>query len=179
MNKPKLRIEHLPISTVRIECDGPDGNSVGTGFLWTVNHGDAPLAGCIITNRHVVEGSTRGRFALHRLGADGKRARGEVEWYEGDDFGNQWIPHPDGVTDLCALDITSFVEEGRKGGPRLRLPPLDLICASAADWASLAPIEDVLMFGYPAGRWDPTNKLPIARRGITATDPTVDYGATA
>jgi hypothetical protein len=31
------------------------------------------------------------------------------------------------------------------------------------------------MVGYPNGLWDETNNLPIARAGITATHPAIDY----
>ena len=37
-------------------------------------------------------------------------------------------------------------------------------------------IEDVLFVGYPNGMFDKANNLPVARRGITATPATVDYG---
>lgn len=31
------------------------------------------------------------------------------------------------------------------------------------------------MVGYPNGMWDAKNNLPIFRRGITATDPKIDF----
>jgi hypothetical protein len=43
------------------------------------------------------------------------------------------------------------------------------IIASAEALASLDPIEDITMIGYPNGIWDEVNNLPIVRRGITAT----------
>ena len=39
----------------------------------------------------------------------------------------------------------------------------------------LDAMEDVIMVGYPVGLWDSVNNRPIFRRGITATDPKVDF----
>lgn len=41
--------------------------------------------------------------------------------------------------------------------------------------STLDSIEDIIMVGYPCGIWDKVNNRPIIRKGITATDPKVDY----
>lgn len=41
--------------------------------------------------------------------------------------------------------------------------------------ADLGGIEDITMIGYPNGIWDQQNNMPIVRRGITATNPKLDY----
>lgn len=41
--------------------------------------------------------------------------------------------------------------------------------------STLDSIEDIIMVGYPNGIWDDVNNRPIIRKGITATDPKVDY----
>ena len=46
---------------------------------------------------------------------------------------------------------------------------------SSTDLEGLAAIEDVIMIGYPIGLLDSHNNLPVARKGITATDPVKDY----
>ena len=40
---------------------------------------------------------------------------------------------------------------------------------------NLFAIEDVYMIGYPNGLWDEAHNLPIARKGMTATNPVIDY----
>ncbi len=39
--------------------------------------------------------------------------------------------------------------------------------------------QEVKFIGYPIGIWDEKNNLPVARRGMTATDPAVDYNGRA
>ena len=41
--------------------------------------------------------------------------------------------------------------------------------------STLDSIEDIIMVGYSCGIWDKVNNRPIIRKGITATDPKVDY----
>ena len=44
------------------------------------------------------------------------------------------------------------------------------------EWAeNLDAIEDIIMVGYPNGIFDTTNNRPIVRKGITASDPKIDY----
>jgi hypothetical protein len=49
------------------------------------------------------------------------------------------------------------------------------IMPSEAEWNLLNPLEDIVMIGYTNGLWDEVNNTPIARRGITATHPKLNY----
>jgi hypothetical protein len=40
---------------------------------------------------------------------------------------------------------------------------------------TLDVVEDIMMIGYPNGLWDAVNNMPIIRKGITATDPKLNY----
>jgi hypothetical protein len=55
------------------------------------------------------------------------------------------------------------------GAQRGRLIPTPAELAEVPAW------EDVVVVGYPNGVWDSVNNRPILRKGITATDPNVDY----
>jgi len=46
---------------------------------------------------------------------------------------------------------------------------------SKDDLADVGPLQDIVLIGYPIGVWDSKNNLPIARQGVLATDPSVDY----
>jgi len=50
------------------------------------------------------------------------------------------------------------------------------IIPSQDELDNLTAIEEIVMVGYPNAIWDDANNRPIVRRGITATDPALNYG---
>jgi hypothetical protein len=60
--------ERLTRTTVRIECTLPGGrSSVETGFFFEFPHEGNQVVPVIVTNRHVVGGSMRGRIAISHV----------------------------------------------------------------------------------------------------------------
>ncbi len=39
----------------------------------------------------------------------------------------------------------------------------------------MGTLQDIIFLGYPIGLWDSKNNLPITRKGVTATNPQIDY----
>ncbi len=168
--------EQLAFCTARIECELTDHNtSVGTGFFFDFNISDISVP-VIVTNRHVVRGSIRGRFQLTHSNSDGDASIGKFSDIVLDDFDQRWIPHPDAGVDLCVMPLAPLFRKARETGLDYfyRLTDESLIPEPSV-WNDLTAIEDVLMVGYPAGLWDSVNNMPVFRRGITATHPRLDY----
>ena len=103
--------EHLAYSTVRIEVTLADGTiGTGTGFFYSLSKQNGGLQiPVIVTNKHVVVGAVKGRFKLTLEAVDGTPDRLRHHTFEIGAFKKGWIPHPDGITDLCIFPI----------GPRL------------------------------------------------------------
>jgi len=163
--------EQLAHSTVRIECDLPNGIGTGTGFFYGLNRRGDQHVPVIVTNRHVVAGAIKGRILLTLQGPDGFPAVGRWQSYELDAFESRWIPHPDDSVDLCVMPIAPLLNEANRIGQKFFFASLDkTLIPSSEDIEDMIGLESVTMVGYPNGLWDSTNNLPIFRRGVLATD---------
>lgn len=168
--------EQLTYATVRIECDTPRGTSTGTGFLYQFAVSKDRHVPAIVTNKHVIEGASRGRIVFHTQDAQNNVLRGQHFTYTIDQFANNWIPHPDAAVDLCVFPMAPLHRDAEARGKRLFYVSLSSdSTATPALFEQLTPLEDVVMVGYPSGIWDSANNMPVFRRGITATSPTLDY----
>lgn len=170
--------EMLTHATVRIECFGPNGEvSTGTGFFFEADcKSDGGYIPVVVTNKHVVGGAVLVKMRLSSLDSSGLPDPARPLNFEVRDFRSLLVSHPSPDVDLCAIIIGDFLNmvlaEGRKAC--FAALPVDLV-ATQDELASLLPIEDVTMVGYPNGIWDEFNNLPIIRRGITATSPAKKY----
>lgn len=170
-------LEQLVYSTVRIECEyGATDRGTGTGFFFAFARRAQSFVPAIVTNKHVVEGATRGAFHIHLRDASGQPTIQQSERFSIDNFEASWIPHPDVTVDLCVMPIAGLLEHANRNGRGLGFVPLDMsLVPTDQELAELTPLEEVLMIGYPNGIWDSRNNMPILRRGVTATHPAVEY----
>lgn len=169
--------DQLPFVAVRIDCEDADGaSSVGTGFFFVFPAEDGQVIPLLITNKHVIEGAIMGTIRMHRADSDGQPAPAEwreVKFTRG--FEGLWLPHPDPQVDLAALPIGQLLEMLPDFKPYyVALGSADIMRADDPH-GPLTAVEDILMIGYPIGLWDSRNNRPIIRRGVTATDPKLDY----
>lgn len=170
--------ELVTLSTVRIEVVLANGMAAsGTGFFYNFlqdKDGRGILA--IVTNKHVIRGAVRGEIHLNRADANGNYVLGSFESVLIEDCEKKWVPHPADDVDLAILLIGPFLNEQQKDGKRFCYMALnDGLIPTDADKQELTAIEDITMVGYPDGIWDDKNNRPIVRRGITATQLTLDY----
>ena len=93
-------VEKLAYSTVRIEADLVDGGvSTGTGFFFRLKEKqDESHIPVIVTNKHVVADTVRGRFRLTLKDESGSPLVKSHFAFELDHFQKRWVPHPDGNT---------------------------------------------------------------------------------
>jgi hypothetical protein len=160
-----------------LECDLAQGGvSTGTGFLFAfATDGDTSVP-AIVTNRHVVEGASRGRFHLTTRGADEGPQIGSTVTVVLDNFESRWVPHSSGDIDLCAMPVAPLLLEAESKGKKVFHRQLAMSqIATDAELQDLDQVEDITMVGYPNGLWDRKNNMPVFRRGTTATHPAIDW----
>ncbi|MBI3416888.1 MAG: trypsin-like peptidase domain-containing protein [Verrucomicrobia bacterium] len=167
--------EQLAYTTVRIECDTVNGQATGTGFYFAFCRSQNGFVPAIVTNRHVVAGSSSGRIHIH-LAQTPDAAPTTHNAFDVPDFEKYWIGHPDSQVDLCVMPIAPLLHFSEQKGQKLFFIPLDRqLIPTKDDLTNLMAIEEVVMVGYPNGIWDHVNNMPVFRRGITATHPNTDY----
>jgi hypothetical protein len=177
MKEPMGLTEQLLFATVRIEADTPDGTSVGTGFMFRFSVDKEKGIPVIVTCKHVVESTTRGRFKLHLASKGEPRVpSGESRFVELNSFSQRWVPHPNAEVDLCAMPLAPLLGEAERQSLSPFFVSLDeRLLPSPEELDQLQAVESVLMVGYPTGLWDKVNNFPLFRRGITASHPAFDY----
>lgn len=170
--------EQLTYSTVRIECESSDGkSSSGSGYFFKFknNKETNQHIPVVITNKHVINNSVRGRL-IFTISVDGNPVDKEHFQINIDDFETFWRKHPDSNVDLCAMPIAPFLEAAKAQSKSLFYIPLDLsLIPSEEQLETLSALEEIVMIGYPNGIWDAINNKPIFRKGVTATHPCFDY----
>jgi len=169
--------ELLVYSTVRIECDyDSGGRGTGTGFFFNFARRGQGCVPTIVTNKHVVDGASKGVFHIHLRDTSGQPSITQSEKFNFDNFQSLWVLHPDPAVDLCVMPIAGLLEQADRNGRSLGFIPLDIsLIPTDQELAQFTPLEEVLMIGYPNGIWDSRNNMPILRRGVTATHPAVEY----
>lgn len=168
--------EQILYSTKRIEptIDGVSTGSSGTGFFFSFGSGEK-IVPSIITNKHVISESNGCTLFLHGE-SSGIPTNDVIQVHV--DFGKcPVIPHPDSNIDLCAILIGPVLNELSKDSQAYyagigfnNLP---------SNWNEFDALEEVIMVGCPRGIMDESNKLPIFRRGNTATPLSANYNGKA
>lgn len=169
--------EQLAYVTIRIECEvDKQGTSVGTGYFFNFRFDGDITIPTIVTNRHVVNNSTRGIFRLTKANSQGEPVIGQFEHIEFGQFNQLWISHPNDTVDLCIMPIAPLFQSAEEKGLKFFFRNFDeTLIPSSNMLTELTALEEILMIGYPAGIWDSFNNMPIFRKGITATHPNLNY----
>lgn len=163
--------ERICYSTIRIEASVPEGVSTGTGFLFNFSLDQGVFSSCLVSNKHVIEGSSFTRLVVSCKDKIGNVTKQRLEIDT-----KLWILHPDEDTDLCVLPMVHVFGLIIATGMKPYVAPLDeSLIPSKEQLENLSAIEDIIMVGYPDGIWDEVNNQPILRRGITATHPKNDF----
>lgn len=177
MKKELSPVEQLSHSTVRIECDFPDGSrGTGSGFFYSLSKTGERHVPVIVTNRHVIEGASNGRFILTLRDADGNPTYGQNRGFNLGNFASLWTPHPDPQIDLCVMPIAPLLRLAESQNVAFFFITLDKsLIPTEAEVADFVGLEEITMVGYPNGLWDSTNNLPIFRRGVLASQYDKDW----
>jgi len=168
--------ENLAFSTIRIECDTKLGISTGTGFFFRFKDKGTEFVPVIVTNKHVVEGSTNGRLYFTLSTDDGQPNVGSGFLWNVTDFEKAWIPHPEPEVDLCIMPISTLVEQALLQGKKFFIAFFDIsLLPSDTDIEDFAGMEKIVMVGYPNGIWDRRHNFPVFRSGVAATHYRYDW----
>jgi hypothetical protein len=74
------------------------------------------------------------------------------------------------------MPINPLIEHAKSLGHEVHFVSLvKSLIPDEGELRDLGALEDILMIGYPNGIWDSVNNQPIFRRGVSATDPKLDY----
>lgn len=170
-------VEELVHSTLRIECETPQGVSSGSGYFYAFLEGDGGVhVPCIVTNKHVIKGATKGNFFLSVKDEQGKPDLGKHFPVVFDNFESMWIGHPDLNVDLAVFPLGPIFNQAEQQGIKLHYVMLGKnVKANDQLLNTLPTMEEIIMIGYPNGIWDEKHNLPIIRKGITATHPKLPY----
>ena len=168
--------EQLCYITTLIETQETNGNyCTATGFFIEFYTDKGIPKVFLVTNRHVVENAQKMKIRLNYADEQGNPI--DTQWVniEIENAKTQFMYHPDKDVDLaiCTMSYAINVVRNKQNIFFKAFPPAFFV---TDEWAeNLDAIEDIIMVGYPYGLYDKTNNRPIVRKGITATDPKVDY----
>jgi hypothetical protein len=165
-------------NTVRIDVTFTNGTGTGTGFMFSFLNTSNFSRGlpAIVTCRHVVKGAVQGKLVFSQWSGDNSIKDTNMVEYDIPDFESRWIGHPDTNVDLCILPIGELLRPAMEQNIRLDFKMMDSrFLPSKDEMASLSVFQEVKFIGYPVGLRDEKNNLPIVRRGMMASDPSVDY----
>jgi len=170
--------DQLVHTTVQIETVTATGiRGSGTGFFMSLCEDGKVRVPVIVTNKHVIKGANSGvfRVTLSNASGDGPDLGKHVPVPVGN-FEAAWILHPNADVDLAVYPVNPVLEWlGQQGHiPFFKTFNMSMV-AEPEYLIKLGAAEDILMVGYPTGLWDTVHNLPIVRRGITATPPSVDF----
>lgn len=116
----------MQYSTVRIECIHSGGVvSTGTGYFFKFreNKESGQYVPVVITNKHVIKNSTKGKLIFTIKNKSGYLDDTVHYHLEVKNFESYWKNHPDSEVDLCAMPIASFINHVRTEGRELFLYP--------------------------------------------------------
>ncbi|MFF8634965.1 trypsin-like peptidase domain-containing protein [Streptomyces pilosus] len=162
--------KELLFSTIRILNSGL--GTTGTGFLTYVPITGNQSIALVVTNKHVLEGSSH--LTLGFLTKDlrtGGPLYGERRDVTID--GSSWFGHPDEQVDVAVIPIAGIIDA--VGDLYFKLIPVSLM-EFTEDEIFIDAVEEITFIGYPSGRQDPFHLTPIVRRGISATPILMPFG---
>lgn len=165
--------------TARIEVPlSATKSSVGTGFLLDVPVDSGRSAIFLISNRHVlVAGGPIANLKFHKREGSGDAQLPKLGVVETCQLNVAAVvtSHPDPAVDLACVNISGI------SNPALSLfyKNLEPKLFASFDEPWLGPFTEVCFIGYPDGRHDARNQLPILRSGRIASIPSTDFSGTS
>lgn len=157
----------LLYTTVPIYAKKQDGSfSSGTGFIFSVMEEENRSIPLLITNYHVLCDAVAGFVELH-IAEDGMPSEKSirVQFDKSIISGNKL-----GELDLIAVPLAATLNEFQQKGINAFYRTVNQnMIPKQTQIDDFAAIEDITFIGYPSGLYDNVNKLPIIRKGITAT----------
>ncbi|WP_157803297.1 S1 family peptidase [Brucella pituitosa] len=170
----EMQLAHLTVRLLVTREDG--GTHSGTGFFIGFDQGGKGSKVYCVTNRHVLEGAVKCHIPVTRDDGNGVPCYGQVADVAVDDIAQTVLFHPDDAVDLAAFPFHGIMNQLQSQGfaPFIKAINRNELPQDAF-FSNIDLASDVVMIGYPNGLWDEANNMPILRRGITATPPSLDF----
>jgi hypothetical protein len=168
--------DHLLYSTVRLEVSGPNTQSSGTAFVFSITHEGAHIP-FLVTNKHVVtEGHTAElTFTAKSPDSNGPLVGKPIE-IGIDEFEAGWEFHADDEVDIAVMAFGPTIKAAADAGKSIYYRAIDeSLIPTPEQINQLTHIEQVYFIGYPNAMYDKVNLTPITRVGMTATPISLDY----
>lgn len=165
--------EQLLHTTLRIETFDKDNKplSIGTGFLL-----ERPLSGdahklYLVSNKHVLIGPYKIVIKFNKR-VNGKPNYGDTLIFPIEGINSFVVGHSNPRVDIAVLDCTGlFVSFSEK----IYFKYVNYDMLSDFQEPELSVAENVHFVGYPDGRYDQANNLPLIRTGMISSHPKLDY----
>jgi hypothetical protein len=168
--------EQLFFTTVRIETVTETGEQgSGTGFFFSHQHGEQNFP-FVVTNKHVALGMKSGALLFLKRRGD-QPAFGSGFRLEVSGWPNAWFGHPSPDVDIAVCPfapIEAYIKQQSDSDLFYRFVTTDMV-PNQEQLEKMDALESVTFVGYPNGIWDKVNLIPIARRGISASPPAIDF----
>lgn len=165
--------EELLYTTLRIECKNNEGNitSIGTGFLLARPIGEDKYKLYLISNKHILL-ETPNIAISFTCKENGKPQYGQKHEINIQGVDQLVQGHPNPQVDIAAMECTGiFIEMEEK----IYYKYVDYSMLSEFNEPELSVAENVYFVGYPDGRYDMLNNLPLIRTGMIASRPQSDF----
>jgi len=158
--------------TARITASLKSGaSSVGTGFLLNLKINDKKRALLLISNKHVLKDSNELYLSFNKKHPRFRQPiLGQILKYKFTDYDNNYYEHAE--LDLACFNV-SFLGNQSDDKPFYKTIPEDFNVEFKVK--DLVAGSSILFVGYPEGRYDQVNNLPILRSGTIASIPKVDF----
>jgi hypothetical protein len=168
--------DQLFYTTVFIETYAASSHATGTGFIINYPGENGQIVPVLITNKHVLDGAVSAAFTMVQAGPDGQPLNHATRMHVPNFEKHTWVGHPDSGVDVAAMFLGEVLHTmANNDAPAYfrAFSPEQL--ATQEEVEALDSLEQITMIGYPNGLFDQLSRLPIARRGQTATPIFNDY----
>ncbi len=153
MQNPFSLSDLLTYCTIRIEAEGTQGKSYGSGFFfeYNINNLNVPV---IVTNKHVIQGTSLGKLIFSQSDDSGNRLLNNKN-YTIENFEEKWIKHPNAAIDLCIFPIAHIIKDLRNSNFNPHFSKITpSIIPTDEQLSNVFSLEEIVMVGYPNGIWD-------------------------
>lgn len=165
--------EQLLYTTLRIECKNNEGNvtGVGTGFLLSRPIGGDKYKLYLISNKHVLIGTPNIAISF-TYKENGKPKHGQIKVFNIQEIDKIVKGHPNPDVDIAIMECTGlFIAKENE----LYYKCVDYSMLADFHESELSVAENVYFIGYPDGRYDSVNNLPLIRTGMISSHPLFDF----
>ena len=164
----------LLLTTIRIECLSFNRQviQVGTGFFVQKWISEDKYKMILVSNKHILEKTDTISITINKK-ENNQILFGNTQNIPISQIGKSIHTHPNSEIDIAALDFTGLFTQIYPNKLVNNFIPYDMLADFNED--ELGVGNSIYFIGYPDGRYDTTNNLPLIRTGIIASHPKFNF----